>query len=774
MATERILILEDDEKLRTMLFHVLSGEGYQVDQAANGLEAIELASKTPYDLVVADIRMEGINGLEALSRMKESQPDLRSLVMTGYSTEEDSIRAIRLGVGDYLRKPFNFDELMDSVQRLLAIRRQELQTRAQESLLRRSLLRAVQAMARSYDLTGVPGRPPGGLEAVGALAARLAANRGLGQAGQEEVQLAAWMTALQRCDGASLPLAEEEELAPSLRRCLRHIDERWDGTGHPDALAGPDIPLESRLVSVALSLAYGEPVEPGTRHDPELVATDSPAEPSATGLGGEQWRSLLSLGQALEVAGQTFEATHAYRQLCSQGGSSRERVQAYLGLARLAAEPQEYCRQALECSHAVGPGVTAQCSLEAGLLLLQRGIPAGETLLLQAGRLYRELQFGSLQALATVALAALGTTPVSEEILAAAIDMLARAEFRDDILRHQSWMADWLLSSNLKSTPASQRIVQRWLQDGPAGLLRLIRQGKLSRSSRLALLEGRSGLVPELQSELSTDSDPAVRAAALRLAPAPEVPALRIYTLGALEVFRGDERVPNAAWRSQKCRYLLAYLASLAGRSVGEDVLIDMFWPDDADKGKRNLYWVTSILRGCLRPPGAPDTVEAISRHQGMLSLNPDLPRWHDLEQMETLLQLSVNQPPLERAESLRKAVALYRGPFLDGCYMDWAELVRQRAFGGVCEALLGLSQWALQAERPAESLEHAQRLLELDSCRQDGCQLAMQALLALGRPEEAARSFERCRKALIRELEMEPGVPLLELHQRALLSLSR
>jgi two-component SAPR family response regulator len=771
---ERILILEDDEKLRTMLFHVLSGEGYDVDQAANGLAAIELASKNAYDLVVADIRMEGINGLEALSRMKESQPDLRSLVMTGYSTEEDSIRAIRLGVGDYLRKPFNFDELMDSVQRLLAVRRQELQTRAQEALLRRSLLRAVQAMARSYDLTGVPGRPPGGLEAVGALAARLAAARGLSQAGQEEVQLAAWMTALQRCDGASVALAEEEELAPSLRRCLRHIEERWDGTGQPDGLAGADIPLESRLVSVALSLTYGELLEPGARHDPEIVPLQGEPDPAPGGLGGEQWRSLLSLGQALEVSGQTFEATHAYQQLCSQGGSSRERVQAYLGLARLAAEPQEYCKLALECSQAVGPGVTAQCSLEAGLLLLQRGVPGGEALLLQAGRLYRELQFGSLQALATVALAALGTTRVSDDMLASSLEMLARAEFRDDILRHQVWMADWLLSSPLRTTAAAQRIVQRWLQDGPGGMLRLLRQGKLSRAARLALLEGRSALAPELAGELAGDSDPEVRSAAQRLVPAGELPALRIYTLGPLEVFRGDERVPNAAWRSQKCRFLLAYLASLGGRSVAEDVLIDMFWPDDAEKGKRNLYWVTSILRGCLRAPGVAESVDYISRQQGMLALNPELPRWHDLEQMESLLAGASAQAPLERAESLRKAVTLYRGPFLEGCYMDWAELVRQRAFNGVCEALLGLSQWALQADRPAESLEHAQRLLELDSCRQDACQLAMQALLALGRPEEAARAFERCRKALGRELEMEPGVPLLELQQRALLSLSR
>jgi DNA-binding SARP family transcriptional activator len=103
---------------------------------------------------------------------------------------------------------------------------------------------------------------------------------------------------------------------------------------------------------------------------------------------------------------------------------------------------------------------------------------------------------------------------------------------------------------------------------------------------------------------------------------------------------------------------------------------------------------------------------------------------------------------------------------------MDWAELVRQRVFNNVCEALHGLAQWSLQAGRAAECLEHSQRLLELDNCRQDAALLSMQALLQLGRPEEAARIFDRTRKTLARELEMEPGLPLLEMNQRALLSL--
>ena len=749
--SERILVLEDDDKLRLTLSQVLQGEGYHVDEAANGSDAIALAAAGGYDLVIADIRMEGVDGLEALARMKERHPEMRSLVMTGYSTEEDSIRAIRLGVGDYLRKPFRFEELMDSVQRLLALRRQEVQQAAQEALMRRSLLRASQATARSLDLMGMPGRPKEGLLSVLPLAERLARARGLSAEASETVQLGACMLALNRCDGEAAALVDEDELPPSLRLCLQ-------GDGET---------LEARIVAFVVALAYGEQPE-----DPELqdlLAKDS--DESQT--NGEQLRSLLSLGQALEATGQIHEAGHAYRQICANSSASREWVQAALGQLRLESDPHllaDKARQAVEAAQAVGPGVSAQSYFECGLLLLQRGQAGGENLLLQAGRLYRELNFPSYQALATLAVSALGTQTISEEHQTAALELLARPEFREEVLRHQNWLAPWLLDSSLAAAPGAQRIVQRWLQEGASGLVRCLQQARLSGPARARLLESlkRAPSPPAALAELLA-ADPALQAEASALLPgaAAGTPTeVRILTLGPLEVFRGQERVPNSAWRSQKGRFLLAFLAVQAGKPVSEDVLIDMFWPDDADKGKRSLYWVSSMIRNCLR--GA-DEIDPILRHQGMLALNPQLPRWHDLEQMEQLIQ----RPEGDKADCWRRGVALYRGPFLEGCYMDWAEPVRLRAFSTVCEALLNLAQWAQQAGRPAESLEHARRLWELDPCRQDACQLAMQALQALGRSEEAVRLYDRCRKALHRELEMEPGLPLLEAHQRALMSLS-
>ncbi|MEW6282884.1 MAG: response regulator, partial [Candidatus Eremiobacterota bacterium] len=85
MGQPRILILEDDEALRTLLSAILEEQGYAVVAVDRALDAIQQARQAPFDLVVADIRMEGMSGLDALQVMKEHQPEVGSIVVTGYS-----------------------------------------------------------------------------------------------------------------------------------------------------------------------------------------------------------------------------------------------------------------------------------------------------------------------------------------------------------------------------------------------------------------------------------------------------------------------------------------------------------------------------------------------------------------------------------------------------------------------------------------------------------------------------------------------------------------
>src|SRR5262249_29507721 len=162
-------------------------QGYSVEGVASGEDAVAKATGGTYDLIVADIRMAGMSGLDALARVKEGQPDIGTLGMTGYASEADSIRAIQLGVGNYLKKPFRIPDFLAAVQALVARRREGQRQREREQALRRTALWALESVARSLDLSRAH-------ELTLVDTARLArdAARALGTAEElaEEVQLA--------------------------------------------------------------------------------------------------------------------------------------------------------------------------------------------------------------------------------------------------------------------------------------------------------------------------------------------------------------------------------------------------------------------------------------------------------------------------------------------------------------------------------------------------------------------------------------------------------
>lgn len=116
----RILIIEDDESMNEVLVETLEDEGHEVASAFNGKAAISLARKRKFDLAVSDVRLPGMDGVETLTTMKDHDPKLKCIVITGYASADTPIRAIRLKVDDYLFKPFSLDYFLSSVDRTLA------------------------------------------------------------------------------------------------------------------------------------------------------------------------------------------------------------------------------------------------------------------------------------------------------------------------------------------------------------------------------------------------------------------------------------------------------------------------------------------------------------------------------------------------------------------------------------------------------------------------------------------------------------------------------
>ena len=118
-----ILVIEDKDSMRKMLAQTLSEEGYQVETAADGPEGIEKAKASQYDLVLTDMRMPDMDGLDVISNIKELNTDTAVIVMTAYGTIETAVSAMKKGAFDFLTKPFDTEHMLVLVDKALKSQR---------------------------------------------------------------------------------------------------------------------------------------------------------------------------------------------------------------------------------------------------------------------------------------------------------------------------------------------------------------------------------------------------------------------------------------------------------------------------------------------------------------------------------------------------------------------------------------------------------------------------------------------------------------------------
>lgn len=115
----RVLIVDDEQSMREFLSILLEREGYQVVSAANAAGALELLENGLFDLVISDVQMPGLSGIELLERIKSSAPDTAVLMITAFSTAEQAVEAMKLGAYDYIAKPFKIEEVKQLVKNAL-------------------------------------------------------------------------------------------------------------------------------------------------------------------------------------------------------------------------------------------------------------------------------------------------------------------------------------------------------------------------------------------------------------------------------------------------------------------------------------------------------------------------------------------------------------------------------------------------------------------------------------------------------------------------------
>ncbi len=288
MPTEhalRCLVADDEPHLRSILVRLLVGEGFACRQAANGREALRELERESADLVVSDIRMPELNGIELLAEIRLRWPDTGVVMVTAVSDVSSAIWCLTQGALDYVAKPFQLEEVRGRVRQALEKRRLILENKDYQHNLEKKVaqqarrieelfLHGVQSLAHALEAKDTYTR--GHSARVAAYAGGIARALGLDDQSLVELQLGAELhdvgkigvreEVLRKPSRLSHeeylhimehPLIGEQILAPLLKDhprvlgIVRSHHERLDGRGLPDGLIGETIPLLARVVSVA-------------------------------------------------------------------------------------------------------------------------------------------------------------------------------------------------------------------------------------------------------------------------------------------------------------------------------------------------------------------------------------------------------------------------------------------------------------------------------------------------------------------------------------------
>jgi len=318
------LVVDDEPHLRSILVRLLTEEGFACRQAANGREALLELERQPADLVVSDIRMPEMDGIQLLPELRHRWPDSAVVMVTAVSDVRSAIWCLTQGALDYVAKPFQVEDVQARVRQALEKRRLILENRDYQQ----NLERRVEAQARRIEELFVVGvqslahaleaKDPytrGHSARVASYATAVARTLGVDAGMLEELRIGAELHDVGKIGvresvlNKPAKLSEEEYLhimehtvigekiltpllkdRPRILQIVRSHHERMDGGGLPDGLKGGDIPMAARIVTVVDAFdamttgrAYRPPLateavvaelrtESGRQFDPEVVA----------------------------------------------------------------------------------------------------------------------------------------------------------------------------------------------------------------------------------------------------------------------------------------------------------------------------------------------------------------------------------------------------------------------------------------------------------------------------------------------------------------------
>jgi len=268
----RVLVIDDEDVVRMLVVEILESAGHEVIAAEGAERALGLLENSDFDLVVSDVVMPGLSGLELLEIVRQRRASLPIVLVTGAGTYDTLSQALTRGAAGLVTKPFTHADLRQAVAEAL-----DRAERSREEL-RERLLAPTLASALANAIEARDSYLHGHCERLAALALRIAEEVAMAADEIENLRLGAILHDVGKIgipDRVLLkpgPLDDEErrivethpvigdklleplDLLAAARPIVRHHHERWDGLGYPDRLAGVEIPAGARIVAVADSV----------------------------------------------------------------------------------------------------------------------------------------------------------------------------------------------------------------------------------------------------------------------------------------------------------------------------------------------------------------------------------------------------------------------------------------------------------------------------------------------------------------------------------------
>jgi len=284
-AAPRCLVVDDEPRLRQVLVRLMEGDGFVCTEAGSGVEALEVLERQPVTLVLTDMRMPKMDGVELLREVRGRYPDTAVVLITAVAEVETAVSCLAIGAMDYLTKPFHLEEVRARVSQALEKRRLILENRDYQERLEERVaeqarrlevmfLGGIQSLAEALEVKDRYTR--GHSVRVSQYSAAIARALDLDDETVHQIELGGQVHDIGKIGvreavlnkPGSLSDDEYEHImthpvlgwrilspllgdAPMILNIVRSHHERYDGRGVPDRLAGARIPFEARIVCVA-------------------------------------------------------------------------------------------------------------------------------------------------------------------------------------------------------------------------------------------------------------------------------------------------------------------------------------------------------------------------------------------------------------------------------------------------------------------------------------------------------------------------------------------